>query len=154
MRRSIPRMKASAAAAYCSREKSSVTLMGTPAKIASSMAGRPSLVPGILMSTFGRPAARADLARRRACSRCRKARSGDTSSDTHPSTPFVLSQMGRKRSAARVRSSRASSKNSGSPALPSLTFWRIAASYAALFLMAWSKIVGLDVSPVTDSSSM
>jgi hypothetical protein len=29
-------------------------LIGTPAKIASSMAGRPSLVPGILMKRFGR----------------------------------------------------------------------------------------------------
>jgi len=34
----------------------SVTLIGMPAKIASSMAGRPSLVPGILMKRFGRAA--------------------------------------------------------------------------------------------------
>ena len=46
MRRSMPRMYASAAARYCSREKSSVTLTGTPAKIASSIAGRPSACPG------------------------------------------------------------------------------------------------------------
>ena len=56
MRRSMPRRYASAAATYCSREKSSVTLIGTPAKIASSMAGSPSGVPGILMKRFGRPA--------------------------------------------------------------------------------------------------
>ena len=56
MRRSMPRRNASAAARYCSRENRSVTLIGTPAKIASSMAGRPSLVPGILMNRFGRPA--------------------------------------------------------------------------------------------------
>ncbi len=56
MRRSMPRRNASAAARYCSRENRSVTLTGTPAKIASSMAGRPSLVPGILMKRFGRPA--------------------------------------------------------------------------------------------------
>jgi hypothetical protein len=31
-------------------------------------------------------------------------------------------------------------------------FSRIATSYAALFLIAWWKIVGFDVSPVTDSS--
>ena len=31
-------------------------MTGTPAKIASSMAGSPSLVPGILMKRFGRPA--------------------------------------------------------------------------------------------------
>ena len=33
-----------------------MTLIGIPAKIASSIAGRPSLVPGILMNTFGCPA--------------------------------------------------------------------------------------------------
>ena len=42
MRRSMPRMYASAAARYCSRENSSVTLIGTPAKIDSSMAGMPA----------------------------------------------------------------------------------------------------------------
>ena len=86
-RRSMPRKNASAAARYCSREKRSVTLIGMPAKIASSMAGSPSLVPGILMRRFGRPA--------RACRALAAARvlavswasSGDTSSDTQPSTP-------------------------------------------------------------------
>ena len=52
----MPRMYASAATTYCSREKRSVTFTGTPAKMASSMAGQPSLVPGILISRFGRPA--------------------------------------------------------------------------------------------------
>jgi hypothetical protein len=56
IRRSTPRRYASAAATYCSRENSSVTLTGTPAKIASSMAGRPSGVPGILMKRLGLPA--------------------------------------------------------------------------------------------------
>ena len=37
----------------CSRQNSNVTLTGTPAKIASSIAGRPSVVPGILMNRFG-----------------------------------------------------------------------------------------------------
>ena len=46
------------------------------------------------------------------------ARSGDTSNETHPSTPFDRSWIGRKRSAARVRSCRARSKKSASPALP------------------------------------
>ena len=50
-------MYASAAAIYCSREKSSVTLIGTPLKMASSIAGAPSLVPGILMNRLGRAAA-------------------------------------------------------------------------------------------------
>ena len=53
MRRSTPRRYASAAATYCSRENNSVTLIGTPAKIAASIAGNPSTVPGILMKRFG-----------------------------------------------------------------------------------------------------
>ena len=39
MRRSMPRRYASATATYCALENRSVTLIGTPAKIASSMAG-------------------------------------------------------------------------------------------------------------------
>ena len=72
-------------------ENKSVTLIGTPAKIASSIAGRPSFVPGILINRFGRAA--------RACSSFAAARvlavswasSGETSSDTQPSTPLVRS---------------------------------------------------------------
>ena len=84
-----------------------------PAKIASSIAGRPSLVPGILMKRLGSAA----LARCRSLAAARVlavscASSGDTSRDTHPSTPFVRSWIGRNRSAARVRSSSASSKKS------------------------------------------
>src|SRR6266511_627509 len=56
MRRSMPRRNASAAARYCSRENKRVTLTGTPEKIASSIAGRPSFVPGILINTLGRAA--------------------------------------------------------------------------------------------------
>ena len=51
---------------------------------------------------------------------------GETSSDTHPSTPLVGSWIGRNRSAACLRSSSASSKNSASPDLPSFNFWRMA----------------------------
>src|SRR5438067_7590751 len=72
-----------------------------PAKTASSIAGRPSTVPGILMKTFGRPA--------RACRSLTSASvvfvsctsSGETSSDTYPSTPQVRSKVARNRSAAR-----------------------------------------------------
>ena len=46
------------------------------------------------------------------------ASSGDTSIDTQPSTPSVASNTGRNRSAARRRSSSASSMNSASPDLP------------------------------------
>jgi hypothetical protein len=34
---------------------SSVTLIGTPAKVAASIAGNPSAVPGILMKRLGLP---------------------------------------------------------------------------------------------------
>ena len=88
MRRSMPRRYASAAATYCSRENSSVTLIGTPAKIASSMAGRPSLVPGILMNRLGRPARACKSLAAASVLAVSWASSGDTSSDTQPSTPF------------------------------------------------------------------
>jgi hypothetical protein len=52
----MPRRYASAAVRYCSCENSNVTLTGTPAKIASSIAGMPSAVAGILMNRFGRSA--------------------------------------------------------------------------------------------------
>ena len=50
----------------------------------------------------------------RACSSVSWASSGETSSDTQPSTPSVRSKIGRNRSAAWVRSASASSKNSSS----------------------------------------
>src|SRR4030095_4531098 len=62
--------------------------------------------------------------------------------------------MGRNRSAARVRSSSARSKNSASLDSRFANFLAIVASYAVLFLIAWAKIVGLEVSPVTDRSWM
>src|SRR6185312_16390816 len=143
-----------AAARYCSRENKRVTLTGMPENIASSIAGRPSLVPGILIRRLGRAArANRSLAAESVLAvSC--ASVGDTSNDTHPSTPFVSSKMGRKRSAARVRSSRASSKKTSSLDSCFANFLTIVASYAVLFLIAWSKMVGFEVSPVTDRSLM
>ena len=103
-------------------------MIGTPAKIASSMAGRPSRVPGILMKRLGRPARACKSLAAASVLAVSWARSGDTSSDTHPSTPLVFSQIGRNRSAASVMSSSASSKNSSSLDLLSLRFLRMAAS--------------------------
>ena len=57
------------------------------------------------------------------------ASSGDTSSDTQPSTPAVRSWIGANSSAACARSSIASSKNSASPDLPAPTRRRISSSY-------------------------
>src|SRR5262245_63185285 len=51
-------------------------------------------------------------------------------------------------------SASAKSKKSASPDFPLASPSRMAASYAELFLMAWSKIVGFDVSPVTENSSL
>ena len=128
MRRSTPRRYASADAKYCSRENRSVTLTGTPAKIASSIAGKPSFVPGIFMNRLGRRARAksflaAAMVRAVSC-----ASSGDTSNDTHPSTPPVRLYTGRNRSAARVRSSKAKSKKRRSPDLPFAMPSRIPAS--------------------------
>src|SRR4051812_6888026 len=52
-RRSKPRKYASEDARYCSRENRSVTFIGIPFAIDSSIAGPQSLVPGILMKRFG-----------------------------------------------------------------------------------------------------
>ena len=103
-------------------------MTGTPAKIASSMAGSPSCVPGILMNRFGRAAfAKRSLAAAMVLA-VSWASSGDTSRETQPSTPSVRSQIGRKTSAARRRSSSAISKKSASPDLPCASFARIAGS--------------------------
>src|SRR5665213_106040 len=128
MRRSMPRRYASAAATYCAPENSRVTLTGTPAKIASSMAGRPSLVPGILMKRLGRSArACRVLAAARVAAVLRASR-GETSKDTQPSTRSVWSWIGRNKSAACCRSSIANSKKRASPDLPSFIFRLMASS--------------------------
>ena len=82
------------------------------------------------------------------------AMSGDTSIETQPSIPRVRSNSGRNRSAARRKSSSASSTNKVSPDKPPRAFCRMLWSYREEPPMASSKIVGLEVSPVTDSSSM
>src|SRR5882672_3627877 len=81
MRRSMPRMNASAAARYWSSENNSVTLTGMPTKIASSVAGSPSLVPGILIRRLGR-CARACRSLASATVDSVSCASGETSSDT------------------------------------------------------------------------
>ena len=68
-----------------------MTLIGMPAKIASSMAGRPSFVPGILMNRLGRPARACRLLAAASVLAVSWAKRGDTSNDTHPSTPSALS---------------------------------------------------------------
>ena len=55
------------------------------------MAGKPSLVPGILMKRLGRAARAASSLAAAMVLAVSCASNGDTSSDTHPSTPFVRS---------------------------------------------------------------
>jgi hypothetical protein len=131
-----------------------VTFTGTPATIASSMARTPSRVPGILINKFGRRARSNNSLAAETVQAVSWANSGETSNETQPSTLLVPSWVGRKKPAARVTSSSASSRKSGSTDSPSRSFSRIGASYSLLFLMTWSKIVGFEVSPVIDSSSM
>ena len=99
-------------------ENSSVTLIGTPLKIDSSIAGTPSGVPGILTNRLARSPCRWMRAAASMLPAVSAASSGDSSIDTQPSTPSVASNTGRNRSAARRRSSSASSMNSASPDSP------------------------------------
>lgn len=69
-------------------------MTGTPAKIAPSMAGNPSRVPGILIKRLGRHARACKSLAAASVLAVSWARSGETSKDTHPSTPFVFSQIG------------------------------------------------------------
>ena len=118
MRRSMPRMYASAAARYCSRENSSVTLIGTPAKIDSSIAGTPAGVPGILMKRFGRAAAACSRAAALIVPRCRRpaaVRPRATPSRRRRRSPRRPVETGR-RPASGLRS--ASSVKRASPDLP------------------------------------
>src|SRR5665213_3802242 len=87
--------------------------------------GTPAGVPGILINRLGRRARRCSCATASTVSVASFASNGETSSDTQPSTPSVRSWIGRKRSAAWVKSSSASSKNSASPDLPSVVFCRM-----------------------------
>ena len=95
-----------------------MTLTGTPAKIAASIAGNPSAVPGILMKRLGLPPRRCRSRAAASVLLVSCASSGETSSDTQPSTPSVRAKTGWNSSAARVRSASASSKNSSSADSP------------------------------------
>ena len=82
--------------------------MFLPSYVISSIAGKPSSVPGILIMRFGR-STRSQYSR--ACSIVRwvsKARSGSTSKEMKPSWPSVSSCTGRRTSAASWMSTMAS----------------------------------------------
>jgi len=112
------RRNASAAARYCSREKRSVTLTGTPAKIASSMAAGPPSSRDLDEKVPAAGACEQLLRAARGVLAASWARTGDTSSDTHPSIPAVRSGSAGTDPLARVRSWSASAKKSSSPRRP------------------------------------
>ena len=146
-------MYASATSRWRSSEKISVTLTGMPLAIVSSIAGRPSLVAGILISTFGRSIRPCRRAASSIVAWVSCARFGSTSSETQPSLPLPSSQTLRSSSQAARMSSRASSRKisfgSDSVALTSL-IW---SSYASPSAIAPWKIVGLEVTPTTPSAT-
>ena len=133
-----------------------MTLTGTPAKIASSMAGSPSGVPGDLDEQVRPTGASVQLLRRRQRAR-RVVRELRRDLQRDPAVDAVgrdVDRTGRDRPPA-VKSSRARSKNSSSPDLPAASFLADrGVVVAGCCLMALSKIVGFEVSPVTESSSM
>jgi hypothetical protein len=106
------------------------------------------------MNTFGRAACACSLAAISVVLRVSSTRSGETSSEAQPSTPPVRSWIGRNRSAAWARSSTARAKNSSSPDLPARASSAICASYALPAPIAFSKMVGFEVRPVTEYSAM
>ena len=63
--------------------------MGSPAKVHSSIAGRPSGVPGILLSRLGRLALACSFLAYSMVATVSWTSSGETSGDTHPSTPSL-----------------------------------------------------------------
>jgi hypothetical protein len=117
------------------------------------MACSPSSVPGIFTNTFGRAALRWSSFAWVTVAAPSWASSGETSIDTNPSKPAVRWWTGAKTSAARTMSCRASSKSSSSPERPARASLPISASYAPVREMAPSRIVGFEVSPVTESCS-
>ena len=149
-KRSSPRMYDSATCRWRSSEKMSVTWMGMPAAIDSSIAFSPGSVAGILMKTFGRSTI---LLRRRASSivfSVSKAMFGSTSSDTQPSRPS--SHRGRRMSQAFLTSVTASSKKTALSSSSRSMTSRICSSYESPEANAFWKIDGLLVTPTTASS--
>ena len=137
MRRSTPRRNASAAA--------EILLAGKQQSDVDRHAGEDRLLDrGQPFFGAGNLDEQIRLRRRRACSSLAAASvpgvscasSGETSSETQPSTPLVRSWTGRNRSAARLRSSSANSKNNFSPDLPSASLVLISSSKSLPFLIA------------------
>ena len=86
---SSPATKASITPAYRSNEKISVTLTLMPSARVAVIAGRPSIVAGILISTLGRSTILASSWAWATVPAVSWARPGSTSMDTRPSTPSV-----------------------------------------------------------------
>ena len=95
-----------------------MTLTLMPAAMDSSIAGRPSTVPGILIITLGRSTCCHSQAAISCVPTVSCASVGDTSTDTKPSWPSVASNTGRSTSVAERMSSSTTSQYVSSTLLP------------------------------------
>src|SRR6478752_8920782 len=128
--------------------KISVTLTLIPSAIAAVMAGSPSLVAGILISTFERSTADQRARAEAMVPSVSLARSGSTSIETRPSA-LSSPASGAKMSQALRTSSVVTSKITRSTDSPLSTSWATCSSYRSPLAMAAAKIVGLVVTPTT-----
>src|ERR671912_2338877 len=132
----------------------SVTLTEMPEPMTWVMAGRPSTVAGILMSTLGRSTAAARVRASSMVPAVSCASRGSTSIDTLPSRPPVASYTGRKTSQASLTSCVVSAKTASSTLLPESASSRTWVSYACPSDSAAWKIDGFVVTPTTPLPSM
>ena len=124
-----------------------------PAKVASSMAGRPSVVPGILMNRLGLRPGHEVPWRRPGSRRCRGPTAAKPPAKPSRRRHRSTRKSGLNKSAARVRSSSARSKNRSSTDRR----LRPAADRGIIGSAVFDGMVedvGFEVSPVTENSSM
>ncbi len=127
-----------------------VTLTLMPAAMVALIAGNPSRVAGILISTSSRPTR---SWRSRACAMVASvswARPGSTSIETRPSLPFVARYVSAKRSHASRTSVVVSCLIASATSTPCVRRVASCSSYAFPWPIAASKIVGFVVTPTTE----
>ena len=125
-----------------------------PSAIIASMAGTPSGVAGIFTITLGRARRPWSWRTWATVPSVSAASSGDTSIETNPSAPPAASCAGRRMSAAVPTSAMSSSQPISSLARPCLASEWMTPSYSLPAEIAFSKIVGLEVTPRIPSSSI
>jgi len=123
-----------------------------PAAVTAVIAGSPSRVAGILMSTFGLSTAAHSAFAEAIVASVSLARVGSTSIETRPSS-LVAAATGARMSHALRTSSVVSSKITLSTSAPALTSSATWASYRSPLLIAPWKMVGFVVTPTTELSA-